>query len=306
MLTLPFKPESPRILLYGIDCRFTHFILQGLLDSGANVGGMVLPGPPGVDQPMPVPAVTTSLALAPMQPRGSSVIATLQSHRVPAFRLGDLRSPKAIDAVTSFNADILVCACYPTIIPRAITGLFPGRAVNVHPSLLPDKRGPDPLFWTLREGTGRSGVTIHDLSSRFDAGPILSQRPYTYADGTSEEELEAALAHLAIQMTLELLAPLATGVVQRQRQDEAGTTYARWPERRDFLIQQNMSARAAFNFVRGIERRGVPIAVEYLGDTMIVAEALGYASRAISTAHGARAIELADGYLIARLRTPED
>lgn len=304
-LTLPPTPDHPRIVLFGIDCHFTRLVLEGLLAGGAYIAGMILPGPPGVLQPLPVHRARTSIPLAGRSGSSRGVGDILTEHEIPAYRLGDLRSASAVKTMASFNVNVLVCACFPRIIPRDLTHLFPQRAVNIHPSLLPDKRGPDPLFWTFREGSGRSGVSIHDLSARFDSGAVLAQRAYTYRDGTTERELETSLAAMAVEMMLALLERLATGTVQRHDQHESAATYAPWPEPKDYRLEPSMSARAAYNFVRGVEARGEAITVEHSGCIMTVVEAIGFTTHPTGDQSGVVPLEFIDGCLLARLR-PSD
>ncbi len=49
-------------------------------------------------------------------------------------------------------------------------------AFNIHPGPLPSFRGPTPAFWQLKTGQPTIGFTIHELSSRFDAGKVVWTR----------------------------------------------------------------------------------------------------------------------------------
>ncbi|KAB8257165.1 methionyl-tRNA formyltransferase family protein [Aspergillus pseudonomiae] len=61
--------------------------------------------------------------------------------------------------------------------PRILHGAKYG-GLNVHPSLLPDFRGPAPLHHTLLAGRTRTGVTLQTLDFKhFDHGVILQQTP---------------------------------------------------------------------------------------------------------------------------------
>ncbi|RAH83347.1 methionyl-tRNA formyltransferase [Aspergillus japonicus CBS 114.51] len=62
--------------------------------------------------------------------------------------------------------------------PRIINGAKYG-GLNVHPSLLPDFRGPAPLHHTLLHNRTRTGVTLQTLHLKhFDHGTILAQTPF--------------------------------------------------------------------------------------------------------------------------------
>lgn len=61
------------------------------------------------------------------------------------------------------------------LLSSRLLGAFGGRAANVHPSLLPSGRGSHTNVWTLIEGTP-AGVSMHLMTERVDAGPLLVQR----------------------------------------------------------------------------------------------------------------------------------
>jgi methionyl-tRNA formyltransferase len=56
-------------------------------------------------------------------------------------------------------------------------------AVNIHPSLLPEYRGVDPVFYARLRGATKLGVTVHHLSEFLDAGNVLAQTEVS-ADST--------------------------------------------------------------------------------------------------------------------------
>ena len=47
--------------------------------------------------------------------------------------------------------------------------------VNVHPSLLPFYRGPEPAYWCIAYGETTTGFTIHTVTTRIDEGDIHYQ-----------------------------------------------------------------------------------------------------------------------------------
>ena len=50
--------------------------------------------------------------------------------------------------------------------------------LNIHPGLLPEYRGVDPVLWTLSEG-GMLGATLHLMSAGIDEGPLFIRRVLT-------------------------------------------------------------------------------------------------------------------------------
>jgi phosphoribosylglycinamide formyltransferase-1 len=61
------------------------------------------------------------------------------------------------------------------IVTPVLIQAFPGRLLNVHPSLLPSFRGLDAVGQALASGVTISGCTVHLVTEELDAGPILAQ-----------------------------------------------------------------------------------------------------------------------------------
>lgn len=277
-------------------CHFTTTFLERLLVHGARLAGVALPGPPSLAAP---------LRLTP--PRGMLLLPThgidaLAHHaETPLLQVGALRAEPTLTALWRLAPDVIVVACFPRRIPAAARDVAPLGALNVHPSLLPALRGPDPLFWTFREGVGSAGVTVHELVDRYDAGPLLAQAHVPWEDGATEHELEHRLATRGADLFVETVRALERGRASPIPQHEDAATYAPLPVRDDFALNPLRSARAAFNFVRGIAGRGVPIGARHDGEAVRIVEALGYANSDVrpETPAGAVALRCRHGWLIA-------
>jgi len=71
-----------------------------------------------------------------------------------------------------------VAVSFGLFVPPRILRLAEYGGINVHPSLLPDFRGPAPLHHVLLAGRKYTGITIQTLSEvGFDRGRILAQTP---------------------------------------------------------------------------------------------------------------------------------
>src|SRR5438128_3604782 len=95
------------------------------------------------------------------------------------------------------SPDLICIATFPAVLRRELLQLATGGGINVHSSLLPRHRGPDPLFWTYLNDDRQTGVTIHWLDERVDAGPILLQREISLARGRPVLEVYHELAGIA-------------------------------------------------------------------------------------------------------------
>jgi len=108
--------------------------------------------------------------------------------------------------------DFLLVACWPYLISQAVIDSATRLALNLHPSLLPAYRGPDPLGAQLAAGVTRAGVSLHLLSPEFDAGDILAQCALPLRPGAGgRRALERACARLGSGLFIEALNGYHTG-----------------------------------------------------------------------------------------------
>ncbi len=78
-------------------------------------------------------------------------------------------------ALRSVQPDGILCFSYAMLIHADLRALVDGRAFNVHASLLPRHRGPNPIQWALIHDDAQTGATLHKMDEGFDSGPILDQ-----------------------------------------------------------------------------------------------------------------------------------
>ncbi len=81
----------------------------------------------------------------------------------------------------------VVCAGYMHLLTPSFLDRFPGRVLNVHPSLLPAFPGPHAVDDALAAGVPETGVTVHLVDQGVDTGPVIAQEAVPIlADDTRE------------------------------------------------------------------------------------------------------------------------
>jgi methionyl-tRNA formyltransferase len=256
--------EPLRIVYFGMNGAFSGPPLAALLAAGHDVRAIVTPQLEGA------PAVTLPIAQAhPMQPtqparkmRGAlpqlapppahMLRQIAQEHALPLLEVGSLRDAATLATLASYQPDAICVACFSHRLPAEVLRIPRLGCLNVHPSLLPENRGPDPLFWTFRRGDRMAGVTIHLMDEGFDSGPLLLQEAVPVPDGISARTLEAQLAARGGKLLAQALAGLATGTLHPVPQDNARASSYPMPSAEDMLITPEMSARHAYNFACGL------------------------------------------------------
>ena len=101
-----------------------------------------------------LPTATFSLACSPSREERDLVMATwLEEHGV----------------------ELVVLAGYMHLLTRPFLARFPGRIVNVHPSLLPAFPGARAVDDALAAGVETTGVTVHYVDEGLDTGEVIRQ-----------------------------------------------------------------------------------------------------------------------------------
>jgi methionyl-tRNA formyltransferase len=175
------------------------------------------------------------LVLQPTKPTESSFLQTLR----------DLRP------------DAGVVVAYGHILRPALLELPPRGMINVHPSLLPELRGAAPVEWAIIRGYETTGVTIMQLDSGMDSGPILHQLPHRIGPDVTAGELSAHLAEMGAQALIETLAMLESSDPPPQPvpQNNERATYAPKLTRETARIDWTKDARAVSGLIRGLDPR---------------------------------------------------
>ncbi len=136
---------------------------------------------------------------------------------------GDARLAEVLERL---RTDVFVMATFPTVVGPTSLAVPRLASLNIHPSLLPRHRGPNPYFWLYHCDDRTAGVCVHRATSRVDAGPVLARSALPLARGCPVSRLQAELSGLAGPMLRSVLHDLASGTAHDEPQDDALFTTA--------------------------------------------------------------------------------
>lgn len=169
----------------------------------------------------------------------------------PVFARPDLDDPALLGILRSARPSLVVSFFWHRRVPRAVRELAPLGAIGVHPSLLPRHRGADPVFWTLRRGDPRTGVTVHALDDGYDTGALLAARDVPVDPSWNAHALAHALDGAAISALGEVCGRLARDEpCEAFPQDEALATSAPEPSEDDLEIRWSSPSAEILRLVR--------------------------------------------------------
>ncbi len=125
----------------------------------------------------------------------------------------------------SLNVDLIIVGTWKERILPKTYNIPKIATVNVHPSLLPKYRGPNPYIQTILHGEDYSGVTIHLMNDEYDAGAILKQERIRINKSDTSKELRERTVSKARELVSEFLNDLNEKILTPVNQDEKYATY---------------------------------------------------------------------------------
>ncbi len=106
------------------------------------------------------------------------------------------------------NPDIIFVAGYSHKINVQQLAGVPKGIYNIHFGKLPEFRGPSPVFWQLKKGCPQIGLTIHELSDKFDSGAIVWEYLLKNDDYLNYNYVSQAFSELQVRGVADLLEKL--------------------------------------------------------------------------------------------------
>lgn len=155
---------------------------------------------------------------------------SVENTLIKKYRLRDLHF-KSINSVgfkeflVKNNIDLMLVGTWREKIKKEIFETPRLASVNIHPSLLPKYRGPNPYLQTIKNGEQFSGFTFHLIDEKFDAGAILYQKRVEIQPYYTSKELREKTVFEVRQSLPEFLVALDKGEIIPLEQSDAQATY---------------------------------------------------------------------------------
>jgi methionyl-tRNA formyltransferase len=136
-------------------------------------------------------------------------VPTRAAKRVPVYTTRNINDAQGLQFLSACAPDLLVSAFFNQRVHAPALALPKRGCLNIHPALLPEAKGVDPVFQSLLHGSPPLGVTVHFMSPELDAGRIVAQRSI---EGGARSSVFALTARLYAQGA-ELLASAMESIV---------------------------------------------------------------------------------------------
>lgn len=141
--------------------------------------------------------------------------------------------------VSTAAADAVLVKTFPWKIPANVLNVPKRGFINFHYAPLPAYRGPNPLFWMVRDGAKEAGVSVHRMTAEIDEGPILFRSTIPIQTGITFGMLCSQLGFNGIELTDKVLQALLAGNIAEQKQDVTGASWYKRPTPADLQVRWN-------------------------------------------------------------------
>ncbi len=198
-----------------------------------------------------------------------SVAQLAAANDIPVYAPENANHPIWVEKIKSLNPEIIFSFYYRNLIADEILSIPPRGALNLHGSLLPKYRGRAPINWAIINGEKETGVTLHHMVTKPDAGDIVARKSISIAPDDTAKSLHLKAKAKASELLDDILPLIKTNKAPRIPQKESEATYygGRTPE--DGEIDWTKTAEKTRDLVRGVTMP-YPGAFSFIGDRKII------------------------------------
>ena len=169
----------------------------------------------------------------------------LRSRGVRILEPPSANDDAAVAFIAGVDPDVLLSVSSPERFDEPLLRTAGHAAINVHWAPLPAYGGVAPYFWSLRNGEPTTGVTVHEMIAKLDAGRILAQQQMTISGADSALSLQLRLAAAGGEALSAVLASLDAGLQAAKEQNLSKRSYYSWPTPADVRALRRRGRRLA-------------------------------------------------------------
>lgn len=181
-----------------------------------------------------------------------SVAELARRHAIPVLLPEDANAPAFVETLRDLRPEMIFSFYYRDLLSEEILAIPPQGGLNLHGSLLPHYRGRAPVNWVLVNGETETGVTLHYMVRRADAGDIVAQRRVPIAFEDTAHTLYGKIVDAARATLREAWPLLRAGRAPRRPQDLTQGSYVGRRRPEDGRIDWRWPALRCYNLVRAV------------------------------------------------------
>ncbi|MBN2073005.1 MAG: methionyl-tRNA formyltransferase [Actinobacteria bacterium] len=172
-----------------------------------------------------------------------------QELRLKVYEFGKL-DKVFLNMISKTGFDLAVVVSFGMILPPKVFEMFPGKWINLHPSLLPRYRGPAPMLEALLNGDECTGVTINDVVHEVDTGNIYARTEFKLEDHDNMADLMDKVIRFGGPLLISVMDIVEDKKYRPYPQGARGVSYTRKITEKDLKIDWSGSRKKILNSIR--------------------------------------------------------
>ena len=173
-------------------------------------------------------------------------------NKIAVITPDNANSAAVIEQVSQCNPEYIFSFYYRQMLGQELLEIPTRGAFNVHGSLLPKYRGRVPVNWAIIHGEKESGVSLHRMEMKPDAGNLLAQAAVSILRNDTAYDVFQKLKCAAETLLMEVLPEMLAGrVIEMPLELENGSYFSgRKPD--DGRIDWSLPAKDIHNLIRAV------------------------------------------------------
>jgi len=175
---------------------------------------------------------------------------------IPYFFMSNGNCQNLEKWIKELKPDILVVYTMSRLLRRNIFDIPKYKTINLHPSLLPKYKGPNPWFWSYFNKDNIGGVTLHYIDEGEDTGNIIYQEEYSIPLGMKSPMMQdLAIGEIGTNLILKALsnADRLPNIKQTIQPEIQRARNIKKEEHQSIIDWENFEIERIWHILRGTE-----------------------------------------------------
>ncbi len=145
----------------------------------------------------------------------------------------DVNDERFLGELININPELIISISPPQIFKKKILSIPSKGVINVHGALLPRYKGLQPSFWVLTNDEQFTGVTLHYMNEKLDAGEIILQEKVPINKNDTQFSVMYKTKKLSIKLILESINLIEQNSVKTKKMNSEEGSYYSFPTKED-------------------------------------------------------------------------
>ncbi|SEL22824.1 methionyl-tRNA formyltransferase [Aquimarina amphilecti] len=133
------------------------------------------------------------------------------------------------------SPDLVIVCGFSIKIPKEVLSIPTYGFLNIHFGKLPENKGPNPLFWSIKQGKKETIITIHKMDKDWDTGNILIEQPVPIIPGETVGMVNSKMSNMLGELSQKAI-ELVKKPSNYKPQSDHNKNYYHRPDEKDTTI----------------------------------------------------------------------